>query len=266
LQHPHAVTDLKTLNVLFESIRDTTQYHVAPFTAAEVAVVHHLLQWPTEFILPILDCLRVLMVHAGANAALGGDAQVHTLMFKHVKDGAKDTHKILALKIVSNWVAKRTRSPSERSDFSAKASKNESTPVCSLFSFRSVIFFFLCAFRYEQPSVPAPVTEYLIRTLNELSDAAASDNENLALAYVMLLHKSVTRAKSNACVSMRAGGEPVLTILRCCSLCLLASFAGSVASRLHSRICIRSSQRAFARSEHLHRRAHRAGAWQRSCF
>ena len=117
LQHPHAITGehLKTLNLLFESIRDTTQYHVASFTAAEVAVVRHLLQWPTEFSLPILDCLRVLMVHAGANAALGGDEQVHTLMFKHVKDGAKDTHKILALKIVSNWVAKRTRSPSERS-------------------------------------------------------------------------------------------------------------------------------------------------------
>lgn len=116
-QHPHALTgeSLKSLNALFESIRDPTQFHVAPFTAGEVAAVKHLMQWPTEHILPVLDCVRVLMVHAGANQALGADEQMHTLMFQHVNEGKKDTHKILAIKIVSNWVAKRTRSPSERS-------------------------------------------------------------------------------------------------------------------------------------------------------
>lgn len=158
--HPHSITgeQLKALNMLFDSIRDPTQYHVAPFTPAEVAVVQHLMQWPVEHILPILDCLRVLMVHAGANAALGGDEQVHNRMFDAVKAGGKDTHKVLALKIVSNWVAKRTRSPSER---------------------------------YDQPAVAAPVIAYLVRALNELGDAASTTNENLALAFVMLLHNIV---------------------------------------------------------------------------
>lgn len=158
--HAHSITgeQLKALNLLFDSIRDPTQYHVAPFTPGEVAIVHHLLQWPVEHSLPILDCLRVLMVHAGANAALGGDETMHNRMFDAVKAGGKDTHKVLALKIVSNWVAKRTRSPSER---------------------------------YDQPSVPAPVIAYLVRALNELGDAASSSNENLALAFVMLLHNII---------------------------------------------------------------------------
>lgn len=43
--------------------------------------------------------------------------------------------------------------------------------------------------RSDHPSVPAPVTAYLVRAVEELSDAASSDNENLVLAYVMMLHK-----------------------------------------------------------------------------
>jgi hypothetical protein len=114
-QHPKAVTgdDLKSLRALFDNVRDTTSYHSASFTAGEVAVIKRMLQWPTEHILPVLDCVRVLMMHAAANAALGSDEVIHTRIFQHVRDG-KATHQILLLKTVSNWVAKRQRTVYER--------------------------------------------------------------------------------------------------------------------------------------------------------
>lgn len=39
------------------------------------------------------------------------------------------------------------------------------------------------------------MTSFLVQVLDELADCAGSDSENLALAYVMLLHKSVGERK-----------------------------------------------------------------------
>ena len=160
--HASAITnseELKNFRALFDTIRDVTSYHSSPFSASELTVFRKFLHWPTEHILPIMDAFRVLMMHHQANQSMGGDEQLHQLLFDHVKAGkaaGKDTHQILMLKIVANWIAKRQRASSERS---------------------------------EPASVPEPVLNYIKRTLNELSDAAQSENENLALAYVMLLHK-----------------------------------------------------------------------------
>jgi hypothetical protein len=100
---------------LFESLRDPTQFHVASFSAGEILVVKHLLEWPIEHSLAVLDCMRILMIHAGANAALGTDPAVQSRILTLVQSNPKDTAKVLGIKIISNWVAKRTRTPSERS-------------------------------------------------------------------------------------------------------------------------------------------------------
>jgi len=160
--HPHALTkeaDLRALQALFNSLRDTTQFHVAEFSDAEVSVVKHLLHWPADHSLAVLDCLRVLMVHSGANARLGSDAAVHERVFALVKEGKKDTHQLLALKFLSNWVAKRAREPCERAE--------------------------------GAPSAPRSVIDLLTRAIHELADVPAKENENLALAYIMFLHNIV---------------------------------------------------------------------------
>lgn len=118
-QHPFAIQgeELKSLRALLDSIRDVTQYHAAPFTAAELGVLRKMLQWPSEHVLAIMDAVRVLMMHAAANEALGNDALVLQQLFKQTKEGkakGKDTYQILMLKIVSNWVSKRQRSVGER--------------------------------------------------------------------------------------------------------------------------------------------------------
>lgn len=109
--------DSKSLTLLFLTLRDITQYHSAPFTAGEVTVVKKLLQWPTEVILPVMDACRLLMMHSAANAILGEDSQVHNSLLQHVAAGKslKPSYEIMMFKIVSNWVAKRQRTPSERS-------------------------------------------------------------------------------------------------------------------------------------------------------
>jgi len=92
--------------------------------------VKHLLQWPAEHSLAVLDCVRVLMVHAGANAALGGDEEVHADILALVAANQKDTAKVLALKIYSNWIAKRTRAPTERSVTARGASCGLCNKLC----------------------------------------------------------------------------------------------------------------------------------------
>ena len=160
---PNGLTgdELKTFRVFLENLKDTMSYHSAGFTVAEIAVVKKMLQWPTEHILAVMDAMRVLMLHLAANAALGGDEQVHTYLLNHVKASratGKDTHQILMLKIVSNWIAKRQRSQGERS---------------------------------ESSSVPKDVVQYISSVLETLASAASSESENLATAYVMLLHNIV---------------------------------------------------------------------------
>jgi len=152
---------LKHLNALFDSLRDPTQYHVAPFSSGEVSIVRQLLQWPTEHILPILDCVRLLMVHAGANEALGGDPQLMQQMFNHVKTGnkpGKDTHKILLIKAICNWLAKRQRTDGERA---------------------------------APATIPQPVFNGVMMALTELRDTTSTENENLAVAFVMLMHNII---------------------------------------------------------------------------
>lgn len=69
--------------------------------------------------------------------------------------------------------------------------------------------------RYEQPSVPQSVTAYLVRAVEELADAASSDNENLALAYVMMLHKSVLQRSQRipALTSMLQASSAAMLVL-----------------------------------------------------
>ncbi len=127
---------------------------------------------------------------------------MHENILKLVAANPKDTAKVLALKIYSNWIAKRTRDPSERS-----------VDSCCLhhffFLFASSVFFsvrlltllfhccFVCLFvclcfaRSDPASVPQSVLDFLVRSLQSLSDSASSEVENVALAYVMLLHNVV---------------------------------------------------------------------------
>lgn len=197
LQHPFAIVgdELKSLRVLLENIRTVSLYHSASFTASEHAIVVKLLQWPTEQILAVMDAVRVLMMHGAANQTLGDDERVHTHLLQHAKagrDSGKDTHQILLFKILSNWVAKRQRSPAERSE----AARRTHIGVCA--SERNPKLTFacsplgLCLCSYDPPSAPKAVVDHLARAIEGLSSAAASQTENVALAFVMLLHKSVT--------------------------------------------------------------------------
>ena len=128
-------SSLKSFSDLFESLRDPTQFHVASFSAGEVSVVKNMLQWPVDHTLAVLDCFRILMVHAGANSALGNDEHVQNCIINLIQTHrAKDTAKILILKAVSNWIAKRTRAPSERSDtHSTSHTNNDDLSVLLLF-------------------------------------------------------------------------------------------------------------------------------------
>lgn len=147
--------DLQGMEQLFQTLADQTTFHVANFSAAEATSLKKLLLWPSDKVLPVLDCLRVLMVHANANKTLGSDSEIQSHIFQHL---STDVHKILVLKLLSNWIAKRARSAAERN---------------------------------SPPSLPQDVEQFILQILQQVSQIPVTENENLATAFVMLMHNLI---------------------------------------------------------------------------
>jgi hypothetical protein len=147
-------TDMPSFERLMVNLTDATNYHAAPFSDGETKVVLKLLQWPTDKILPVLDCVRVLMCHNAAVSTLATNTTVQRAIFAHSTAGP--THTSLVLKILTNWVAKRRRDPCERN---------------------------------SPPSIPKDVATFLMESLDAMADCSTSEQENVVLSYIMFLHK-----------------------------------------------------------------------------
>ena len=63
----HGVEEAGDLDDLFSILADQTDWHVAEFPAYCLLLVQEkLLQWPTSKVLPVLDMVRMLMLHQDA--------------------------------------------------------------------------------------------------------------------------------------------------------------------------------------------------------
>jgi len=106
---------IKTLGTLVKTLADTLQYQGGPFSKKEGELVRHMIAtWPPKACAPVLDAIRALMVHSNANVFITNDGIIMNSLLDYAAQGTK-THKLLVLKAVANWVAKRERSPCERS-------------------------------------------------------------------------------------------------------------------------------------------------------
>jgi hypothetical protein len=102
-----ALDDLVTL------LEDKASYHSSALTPDVSSLVKKLMGWPSAKILPVLDGYRVLMCHSASCARLGDDLHMQQILLAHAKAG-KHTHQALALRGLTNWLAKRVRPQHER--------------------------------------------------------------------------------------------------------------------------------------------------------
>ena len=153
--------EVKTVNGVIEELSIAQTLHAVEWSRERTRVVVKTLQWPSEWSVAVLDCVRVAMVSSGGVESLGEDDEVHRLLRQQVERG-KEVHLLLYVKTMCNYIAKRKRSKSERA-----------TP----------------------PSVDAAVLARLLTSLTTVQAAlrgSAATNEKVWEGYVMLLHNVVS--------------------------------------------------------------------------
>jgi len=138
------------------NLSDQSNYHVAVFSDDEAQLMIKMLSWPLEYVPPVLDAYRLLMVHAGAVDKLGSNPRVRAALFQHAKDPIS---LYLVLRALANWVAKRSKASSER----------------------------------NRPAVvPKDISDYLLEALDKFADATSHQNKNVVEAYVLFVHNIIT--------------------------------------------------------------------------
>jgi len=98
---------------VFAIVKDTAHYHSSPFPDACRRTVLKMAKSPTEKILPILDFLRVLMLH-GQAVTMMDDHDLRDALVAHMQsDGFKPIGKRMICSLLANYLNKRNAVPSE---------------------------------------------------------------------------------------------------------------------------------------------------------
>ena len=105
--------DLKVLNGLIDELSIAQTLHAVEWSRDRTRVIVKMLQWPSEWSVAVMDCVRVAMVSSGGVELLGEDEEVHRLLRQQVERG-KEVHLLLYVKTMCNYIAKRKRSKTER--------------------------------------------------------------------------------------------------------------------------------------------------------
>ena len=119
--------ELKILNHLFGVLSDQSNWHVTEFPDLAVKLIAlKLIQWPTDKILPVLDVVRMLMLHQSGIVKLLGfndtsgsvyGKKIRETILEHIngRDGEfTGNMQLIACRLISNFLAKRPRSEAER--------------------------------------------------------------------------------------------------------------------------------------------------------
>jgi hypothetical protein len=155
--------DLKTLDVLMNTLETQVTYHSGPFSQAEHDLIIKLLHWPTSNILPVLDAFKVLMCHSNANAAISisTSPEIMKMFFRHSNPNQPQVtanHTAIALKALGNWVGKRAKSAGERAD---------------------------------PATVPADVMACIMQCLDQYAECVSHKEEKVRSAYAMFAYNVI---------------------------------------------------------------------------
>ncbi|ETO10408.1 hypothetical protein RFI_26965 [Reticulomyxa filosa] len=150
----------KAFRVLFDDILVNQKlWHVNEFPEVICElIIDKLLQWPSSKVLPILDLIRVLMLHGDGVEKLGGNSKLRESVVKHIASEAGQSDgnmQMIVCRLVCNYLAKRPRSEDERSG----------------------------------KEIPQELVSFIQEVLSNLAVAANNKKSAVHTAYIMLAHK-----------------------------------------------------------------------------
>ena len=156
-----AIEDAADLDDLFGILSDQSTWHVAKFPQYCCDLFEHkLLRWPTAKILPVLDMLRMFMLHQDAvDLLITNNQAIRELITGHIANDEECTAamQMIVSRLLSNYLAKRKRSDLERT----------------------------------QNQYPAEILEFLQEALSLMSAAATNEKSSVHTAYIMLAHNTL---------------------------------------------------------------------------
>ena len=157
----YGVEDSADLEDLYGILSDQTSWHVAKFPEYCIDLIEKkLLRWPTNKVLPILDMLRVLMLHQdGVDKLITKNKNIRDLIIGHIgnDEDCSGPMQMIVSRLLSNYLAKRTRSKQER----------------------------------DGTHYPQDILEFLQEALSLMSSAATNKKSSIHVAYIMLAHNTL---------------------------------------------------------------------------
>ena len=153
--------DVGDLEDLFGILGDQSTWHVAKFPDYCCSLFEaKLLNWPTSKILPVLDMLRMFMLHQDAvDKLITNNQTIRDLIIGHIGNDEECTGsmQMITSRLLSNYLAKRKRGDLERT----------------------------------QNQYPPEILEFLQEALSLMSAAATNKKSSIHTAYIMLAHNTL---------------------------------------------------------------------------
>jgi len=154
------VEDAADLDDLFGILSDQSNWHVAKFPQYCADLFEHkLLHWPTSKVLPVLDMLRMFMLHQDAvDLLITRNENIRALITGHIgSDECTAAIQMIVSRLLSNYLAKRKRAKEER----------------------------------LENKYPVEILEFLQEALSLMSAAATNQKGSVHTAYIMLAHNTL---------------------------------------------------------------------------
>jgi len=153
--------DTADLDDLFAILGDRSNWHIASFPKHCALVLEQkLLRWPTSKVLPVLDMVRMFMLHQDAvDKLLANNPTVRGLIIGHIANDEECTAsmQMVVARLLSNFLAKRKRGDLERT----------------------------------QNRYPVEVLEFLQEALSLMASAATNRKSAVHISYIMLAHNAL---------------------------------------------------------------------------
>ncbi|KAJ0397384.1 hypothetical protein P43SY_008215 [Pythium insidiosum] len=113
-------SELEALERTAKTVQDTAFYHSSSFSATETGVLRAAIaRWPATHVFPLLDLLRLVLVHPQGPTALGGAAALESLVTRCLTLAADGSTadvpmatRMLALRVIANTFFQETARPS----------------------------------------------------------------------------------------------------------------------------------------------------------
>jgi len=94
--------EFKNVQTMVSTLTQDTKYHISNFSSIEYQCFEKLLLWSDDFLFPVLDLFRLLVLHPDASIYFGKQNSAIAESLKHLSKDAKYANQLMTLRLLSN--------------------------------------------------------------------------------------------------------------------------------------------------------------------